>query len=127
VRRLCSNCRLESWIRLNDIRTVSRREYCGQEFNITAQLTGLGVSSLGAVRQARSSGRRHSGIADPAAVAHRPAFPRPAVHQRHQVGTDRSGHSDMRNRLRAPHRVLPERTAQSIGECNGNLAITEKM
>jgi hypothetical protein len=38
LRLLCPNCELESWIHLDEIRTISRCEYCGKDFNITSQL-----------------------------------------------------------------------------------------
>jgi hypothetical protein len=38
LRLLCPNCELESWIHLDDIRTITRCEYCGKDFNITSQL-----------------------------------------------------------------------------------------
>jgi hypothetical protein len=38
LRLLCPNCELESWVHLDDIRTISRCDFCGKDFNITAQL-----------------------------------------------------------------------------------------
>jgi hypothetical protein len=38
LRLLCPNCELESWMHLDEIRTISRCEYCGKDFNITSQL-----------------------------------------------------------------------------------------
>ncbi|NWG14866.1 MAG: hypothetical protein HXY20_15180, partial [Acidobacteria bacterium] len=38
LRLYCPNCELENWIHLDEIRTVSRCEYCGRDFNITGQL-----------------------------------------------------------------------------------------
>src|SRR5260370_32448640 len=38
LRLLCPNCELESWFHLDDIRTISRCEYCGKDFEITSQL-----------------------------------------------------------------------------------------
>jgi hypothetical protein len=38
LRLLCPNCELESWIHLDDIRTITRCEYCGNDFNVTSQL-----------------------------------------------------------------------------------------
>lgn len=34
----CPNCELESWISLDDVRTMSTCIYCGQHFDVTAQL-----------------------------------------------------------------------------------------
>lgn len=38
LRLLCPNCELENWVHLDEIRTISRCEYCGRDFNITGQL-----------------------------------------------------------------------------------------
>jgi AIG2-like family len=38
LRLLCPNCELDSWVHLDDARTVNRCEYCGKDFNITPQL-----------------------------------------------------------------------------------------
>jgi hypothetical protein len=34
----CPNCELESWIHLDDARTINPCEYCGKAFNVTPQL-----------------------------------------------------------------------------------------
>jgi hypothetical protein len=34
----CPNCELESWVHLDDIRTLNQCEYCGKQFNVTPQL-----------------------------------------------------------------------------------------
>lgn len=38
LRLTCPNCELENWVHLDDARTISRCEYCGNDFNITPQL-----------------------------------------------------------------------------------------
>ncbi len=38
LKLLCPNCELDSWVHLDDARTVNRCEYCGKDFNITPQL-----------------------------------------------------------------------------------------
>lgn len=38
LRLVCPNCELENWVHLDDARTISRCEYCGNDFNITPQL-----------------------------------------------------------------------------------------
>ena len=38
LRFLCPNCQLESWVHLDEARTLSKCEYCGEEFNVTSQL-----------------------------------------------------------------------------------------
>jgi hypothetical protein len=38
LRLLCPNCELDGWVPLDDVRTLSRCEYCGKDFNITPQL-----------------------------------------------------------------------------------------
>lgn len=38
LRLVCPNCELENWVHLDDARTLSRCEYCGNDFNITPQL-----------------------------------------------------------------------------------------
>jgi len=34
----CPNCRLEFWVSLDDVKTFTRCEYCGHDFNVTPQL-----------------------------------------------------------------------------------------
>jgi len=34
----CPNCNLDFWVTLDDVRTETKCEYCGQNFNITSQL-----------------------------------------------------------------------------------------
>lgn len=34
----CPNCQLEFWLSLDDVRTLVKCEYCGNEFNVTPQL-----------------------------------------------------------------------------------------
>jgi hypothetical protein len=38
LKLLCPNCELDSWVHLDDARTVTGCEYCGKDFNITPQL-----------------------------------------------------------------------------------------
>lgn len=38
LKLLCPSCELDSWVHLDDARTVNRCEYCGKDFNITSQL-----------------------------------------------------------------------------------------
>jgi hypothetical protein len=34
----CPNCRLDFWVSLDDVRTQTKCEYCGPDFNVTSQL-----------------------------------------------------------------------------------------
>jgi hypothetical protein len=38
LKLVCPNCELDSWVHLDDARTVNGCEYCGKEFDITPQL-----------------------------------------------------------------------------------------
>ena len=38
LKLLCPNCELDSWVHLDDARTMNGCEYCGKDFNITIQL-----------------------------------------------------------------------------------------
>jgi hypothetical protein len=38
LKLVCPSCELDSWVHLDDVRTVNNCEYCGKDFNITPQL-----------------------------------------------------------------------------------------
>jgi hypothetical protein len=128
LRLLCPNCELESWIHLDEIRTVSRREYCGRDFNITGQLKDRDW----AFRRSGLFGKDdHQGGGIPVALTLQQL--QTALHSHvlaYTTGTELEPGGAAIQKCETDFVLLaeslPERTLQvAIGECKGSLPITE--
>jgi hypothetical protein len=128
LRLLCPNCELESWIHLDEIRTVSRCEYCGRDFNITGQLKDRDW----AFRRSGLFGKddhQRGGI--PVALTLQQL--QTVLHSHllaYTTGTELEPNGADIQKCETDFVLLaesvPERTLQiAIGECKGSLPITE--
>jgi hypothetical protein len=127
LRLLCPNCELESWIHLDEVRTVSRCEYCGHDFNITAQLKDRDW----AFRRSGLFGKNdYQGGGIPVALTLQQL--QTALHSHvlaYTTGTELEPACANIHKCESDFVLLaeslPERTLQiAIGECKENLPIT---
>jgi hypothetical protein len=127
LRLVCPNCELQSWIYLDDVRTITKCEFCGKEFNITSQLKDRDW----AFRRSGLFGRDdHQGGAIPVALTLQQLHT--AVHSdvlAYTAGTELEPAGAKIERCEADFVLLteslPERILQvTIGECKGAGEIT---
>jgi len=127
LRLFCPNCELESWIPLDDVRTISRCEYCGNDFNITSQLRDRDW----AFRRSGLFGRDdHQGGGIPVALTLQQL--QTALHMHvlgYTTGTELEPAGRNIQKCETDFVLLaesmPERTLQiAIGECKGGGEIT---